>query len=224
MLEYYTDEETHGYFSRRARSRDLRVQRIRASILSPHIHSQAKVADFGCGTGAILANVACAERWGVEVSPPAVKEAERLGLRIVPSVLDLPENYMDVVISHHSLEHVSDPHATLLGAWRALKVEGVILVILPAESPLDKRHAKYNPSDTNRHMYSWTPLSIGHLLSCSGFSVTSCEICAAGFTRYTLFLSPLPAVFRLCNRLVACALGRYDIIAIGTKTIGGRLS
>ncbi len=76
----------------------------------PFIKPSDTVLDFGCGGGYILQNILCRRRYGVDINPVVRKEAKKRGLTMYPAVYDIPRNVtFDVVISHHSLEHLENP-------------------------------------------------------------------------------------------------------------------
>ena len=177
-LDYYGKDER--YFAHRAASRSERVQSLRASFffdLAAHT-----ILDFGCGTGGILSRLNADRRLGVEVGDEAADAARRNGIEIYRSIRDVPAESVDIAISFHALEHVSDDLASLEGIYRALKRGGHVRLIVPAEIPLGgQRHWRDNP---DRHLRTWTPLSFGNLAQ------------AAGFTRIRARLEPPPSSSR----------------------------
>lgn len=134
---------------------------------APHIAPGDRVVDFGCGGGYLLAALTCAERLGVEVNPVARTEADRQNVRTVPSSDDLPDAWADVLISNSALEHVEYPLGELRKLWRKIRPGGRIVIVVPLET-LD---SVYRPDDINQHLYTWSPLNLGNLLTTAGFVV-----------------------------------------------------
>jgi FkbM family methyltransferase len=125
-----------------------------------------QVIDFGCGNGALLDRIQAARKAGVEVNPAARNAALARGLHVVRTVDELPPDSADIVISNHALEHTVNPLAELCGLRRALKPGGSIVLSLPLD---DWRSQRRHKPDRNRHLFAWTPLSIGNLLEEAGF-------------------------------------------------------
>ncbi len=132
-----------------------------------HISSNSKVLDFGCGGGFLLKNLKCGKRVGVEVNPAAVETARKNGVEVFTSVADVPDEYVDVIISNSALEHTLQPLEELKSLYRKLQVGGKIVFVVPCESI----SLSYRPDDVNHHLYSWSPMCLGNLFSEAGFSV-----------------------------------------------------
>lgn len=141
---------------------------------APYVRPCDVVLDFGCGGGYILAGLDCRERYGVEVNPIARLEAERR-FNVSTNVDDLPaEIRFDVIISHHALEHVDNPLRELQQLKSRLKPGGKIVLVVPAE--IWPKQKVYRAQDINKHLYAWTPLSLGNLFTRAGLVVESTEL------------------------------------------------
>lgn len=84
------------------------------------------------------------------------------------------ENFFDVVISNHNLEHCNDRNSTLYAMLRSLKVGGKIFLAFPCEQSVNfpSRFGTLNYYDDNTHKY--TPPSFEFILSSisnAGFSI-----------------------------------------------------
>jgi len=132
-----------------------------------YITIDSVVLDFGCGGGFLLKNVECAERIGVEINPSAMEIAEKNGIEVYSSLEEVPNGYVDVVISNHALEHTLHPLVELKSLRRKLKPGGKIIFVVPCESLA----FAYSPDDINHHLYSWSPMCLGNLFTEAGFSV-----------------------------------------------------
>jgi SAM-dependent methyltransferase len=132
-----------------------------------HISSSSKVLDFGCGGGFLLKNLNCSKRVGVEVNPAAVETAGKNGIEVFTRVADVPDEYVDVIISNSALEHTLQPLEELKSLYRKLQAGGRIVFVVPCESI----SLSYRPDDVNHHLYSWSPMCLGNLFSEAGFSV-----------------------------------------------------
>jgi SAM-dependent methyltransferase len=158
---YFAWQRSIGEFS--AKANRFRFQ--------PHVAATDHVVDFGCGGGFMLAALTCSARLGVEVNPVARREAERQGVPTVASAEQVPDEWADVVISNSALEHVEHPLAELRKIVPKLRHGGRLVVVVPMET-LDARFA---PGDVNQHLYTWSPLNLGNLVTAAGLVVERVE-------------------------------------------------
>lgn len=132
-----------------------------------YISINSKVLDFGCGGGFLLKNLNCAKKVGVEVNESAADTAKNNGIEVFGSVAEVPDHYVDIIISNNALEHTLQPLEELKLLYRKLQVGGKIIFVVPCESI---GHS-YKPNDIGHHLYSWSPMSLGNLFTEAGFSV-----------------------------------------------------
>ena len=104
---------------------------------------------------------------GVEVNESAVKNAMGYGIQVFRSVKEVPDDYVDVIISNNALEHTLHPLYELTSLFNKLKEGGKIIFVVPCESI----KWSYDPNDIHHHLYSWSPSAIGNLFTEAGFSV-----------------------------------------------------
>jgi SAM-dependent methyltransferase len=133
----------------------------------PFIHNDFNVIDFGCGGGYLLKNILCKEKIGVEVNDSAREQAQQNGIRTVESSMNIDEQWADLIISNHALEHVSNPLSELQNLKRLLKPNGKIVLYVPCES----NHLVYRNNDVNQHLFTWSPMCLGNLFSEAGYFV-----------------------------------------------------
>lgn len=165
---HYQGEQGKIYFTYQNQG-GLQRGRINARKFANYISQDDTVLDFGCGNGSLLYHLNCQRRVGIEVNPAARDEAQRLGIEVYADVNEIAENSITVVISNHALEHVLCPLQTLKQLRVRLVSGGRLVLCLPLD---DWRTQQYvNVQDINHHLYTWTPLLIGNLLSEAGFAV-----------------------------------------------------
>jgi SAM-dependent methyltransferase len=141
----------------------------KARVFQPFVASTDTVLDFGCASGEVLLAIRCARRIGVEVNPPFLVRARDHGIEAYVSLTDVPVNSVDVAISGHTLEHCLRPLDELLGIRRVLREGGRLVLVLPLDDWRAQR--RFDGADLNHHLYTWTPLLLGNLLSEAGFDV-----------------------------------------------------
>lgn len=134
----------------------------------PHIKPTDRVIDFGCGGGYLLKNLQCAEKLGLEINPNARKTAAEQGITTVANVTDVTDNWADVIISNHALEHTFRPLDEVQSLLPKLKKGGKIIFCVPLE-----KQSPYVPNDVNQHLYTWSEMNLGNLFATAGFSVES---------------------------------------------------
>jgi len=218
MSQFYTDAKGQEYYDMRKDRRSDFVQKRRASHFQPFIEADDIVLDFGCGTGGVLSNIQCKEKLGVEVNPPSVAEAVEKGIEVHSDFSNLKDNSIDVVISNHALEHVPNPADQISQMARVLKPGGKVVLVVPSENPSSGRFNGWIKNDPDQHIYSWTPLSFGNLISQSGLQVEKSYRRPIGYSK---FIEPLSSVneglFQMARRGVAMALCRYEVACVATK-------
>jgi SAM-dependent methyltransferase len=136
-----------------------------------YISDNSRVLDFGCGGGFLLKNLKCCKKVGVEVNPSAIDTARANGVEVFSRVDDVPDEYVDVIISNSALEHTLQPLQELRSLYKKLAPGGKIVFVVPCESI----SYAYQPNDINHHLYSWSPICLGNLFTEAGFSVHQCK-------------------------------------------------
>ncbi len=140
-------------------------------VFGPFVRPSDAVVDFGCGGGYLLAALQCRERVGIDINPAARAEASGRLDGVYATVGELPESWADVVITNHALEHCERPLDELRALYSVLRPGGRIVVVVPCESV----GHRYTATDRNRHLYSWSPMALGHLVRAAGFKLETAE-------------------------------------------------
>lgn len=125
------------------------------------------VLDFGCSSGELLLSLEAAARIGVEVNEATRVEAVKAGLSVVESLRSVADESVDVAVSNHVLEHVLSPYDALRDLRRVLRPTGRLVLCIPADDWRNARH--WRSGDPNHHVFAWTPLTLGNLLTEAGF-------------------------------------------------------
>jgi SAM-dependent methyltransferase len=142
--------------------------------LQKHIAPTAVVVDFGCGGGEMLSQLRCARRIGIEPNEAAFDVCKERGVEAYRSTADLPDSLADIVLSNHVLEHCKRPLDELQELARILAPSGKLILVVPINDWRNDR--RYRPNELSHHLYTWTPLTLGHLLSEAGFLVDRIQI------------------------------------------------
>jgi SAM-dependent methyltransferase len=214
---HYTDSPGSAYFALRAARRRPALQHRKAASIAGHIRPEWEVLDFGCGTGDILAHIDCRSRLGVEINPPSVASARANGLTVVNSLVDVESTRVDAALAYHSLEHVDHPSGVLTGLHRVLRAPGRLIVVVPAERP-GARTFNHWYGDPNRHLFSWTPLSLGNLVASIGFKIERAFVrpCPTG-SKYLSPFTGVPVLEDLLIRARARLVDHFETVCLAWK-------
>lgn len=135
------------------------------------------ILDFGCGSGKLLLELRRQGFHRVVGFDPFLGEDYDYGDGLVIRRV-LPQDWegrFDLVMAHHSFEHVADPEATLSGLRRLLQPGGRALLRTPVADSFAWR--RYGTSwvqlDAPRHLFVHTRRSIGVLAERTSFRVVS---------------------------------------------------
>lgn len=145
--------------------------KINAKRFKPYIKSDMVVVEFGSGGGYLLDNLLAKEKIGIEINDTAREEAQKRGIHSVKKIEEIPNNYADIIISTHVLEHVENPFGALQEMRNKLKDNGTIVFAVPNESC----ETEYCKSENNNHIYTWNCLNLGNLFKAAGYFVQSVE-------------------------------------------------
>ena len=132
------------------------------------------LVDFGAGAGNLLSNLEAKRKIAIEINPAARAKVLSRGIEAFASCETLGDKSVDIVISNHALEHIPSPIEALRQIHRILKPGGILMLCVPID---DWRNQKrYNPTDRNHHLYTWTPQLLGNSLKEAGFNISVSDI------------------------------------------------
>jgi SAM-dependent methyltransferase len=135
-----------------------------------------KLLDVGCGPGFFLSGVNDRwEKYGVEISQFAAEHARKWGKIHLGDIKSAgyADNFFDVVILHHVVEHLKEPVAALREVRRILKPNGKIILGTPDfDSGCARRFGKnYRLLNDPTHISLFSLDSMQRLLRDLGFIV-----------------------------------------------------
>ena len=192
LSPFYPD----NYYSFKPRRRSIRA-RVRTLIKghdlpewAASLDRRSRVLDIGCGSGAMLHDM---KSWGFRSLfgyDPYCTPSTMGGVR-VSDQKPVGETF-DVVMMHHSIEHVPDPARTLAEAGEWLAPSGLMVIRIPVRQGWAWREYGTNwvHLDPPRHLYHWTVAGFTRFVEQCGFAVVD-----QGFdgTIFSLLASPLYA-------------------------------
>jgi SAM-dependent methyltransferase len=158
------------------------VSRLRAEKIAPHISSNDVVFEFGVGSGWNLSQLQCAARLGYDVSSFLAKTVEDLGIKFVTDLSQISGSSIDIVLCHHTLEHLKNPAANLETMRTLLRPGGKLLLFVPFEK--ERRYRNFTATEPNHHLFSWNVQTLGNLVEETGFKFVSGRIARFGYDRF----------------------------------------
>lgn len=102
------------------------------------IKSTARIVDVGCGTGVLLDELAAAGFCNLLGADPFIGSPMLTprGVKILNMSIEDVSGQFEIVMFHHSLEHVADPVGALQAACGKLAETGICIVRIPTTSSL----------------------------------------------------------------------------------------
>jgi 2-polyprenyl-3-methyl-5-hydroxy-6-metoxy-1,4-benzoquinol methylase len=151
--------------------------------VSAPIDRPIRILDIGCGVGSQLDNFKIfypsAETWGVDFGEQAILRARQRGHKAMRGRfedIEFPENYFDIIISIHVIEHVSEPDIFVEKALRLLNKDGVLTLATPNTDCWDYKFLKkkhWGGYHTPRHWYIFNIHSFKALANRLGFKLVN---------------------------------------------------
>lgn len=158
------------------------VARLRAEKIQFHIRPSDIVFEYGLGFGWNLAALNCSRKMGSDAAEFLETGVQSRGIEFIRNPQTLAPASIDVVICHHTLEHVINPASTLaeMGQW--LRPGGKLLLFVPFEK--ERRYRSFDPHEPNHHLFSWNVQTLANLVVEQGYRVVEAGIGPFGYDRF----------------------------------------
>jgi SAM-dependent methyltransferase len=217
----YSGEQGSDYHSRRRLPPDSEewIARLRAGKIQPHIRQDDHVLEFGVGFGWNLMALRCAHRAGFDVTPGLRPLVEQRGIQFVSSLEAIQGAGFDAVLAHHALEHVPKPWIALGLMLALLRPGGKLIIFVPYER--ERKYHSYNREDRSHHLFSWTPASVGRLVSFAGAQVEHISVRRFRFERIAAVLTnkvwQSEWLYRFVHKAALALLPEHETCIIARK-------
>lgn len=162
-------------FRKKASKSELDIKSRVVDLLLKYVDSKAKILDVGCGMGTIV-NIFKKKGFdakGIELSDIEIRVAREVyGLEIEHLSLEqyaqTNNEQFDLIILHHTLEHMPEPRKELARIYKLLKSNGLLYVGVPNIMNMKKRPEVFFEIG---HALSFSPYSLKNLLNKCGFGI-----------------------------------------------------
>jgi len=158
------------------------VARVRAAKLASFVRLEDVVLEYGVGYGWNLAALPCRRRLGYDVAEAVAEQVRQHGIEFFQDEAQLPTGAAEVLLCHHTLEHVLHPPATLEFFHQWLSPKGRLVLVVPWERERNLR--RFRREEPNHHLYSWSPQSLGNLVEDCGYEVARVGTWVYGYDRF----------------------------------------
>lgn len=181
LKDLYREEYYHEGYPDKARLLNQGHALIRE--VAKYVPAKAKVLEIGAGLGYTL-KIAKDKGWevfGTEISNFAVNYAkEELGLELFNGNLEeagFADNFFDLVIIAHVLEHLPDPLESLERIFHMLKNSGILYIAVPniANFKAWLRKEKWGCLKPEHHLYHFCLGSLKKIVRKAGFEIVHIE-------------------------------------------------
>ena len=146
---------------------------VRKSIRDMGLSRSARILDVGCGSGSLIASLAEVGFHNVLGADPFIPHdiIHSNGAHVLKCEANQVEGQFDVVMMHHSLEHIWDQHGIVAEVARLVKTGGRCMIRIPTIDcwAWEEYGRDWIALDPPRHFYLHSRASITRLLQSVGF-------------------------------------------------------
>ena len=144
-----------------------------------HTTFDSKILDVGCGYGKLLLRMQRDGFLNLTGVDPYIKEDihYRNGVNVFKKEIFELNGHYDLIMSHHSLEHMAQPLDVLKKMYELLKPKRYAIIRIPVADSFAWRHYGVNwvALDAPRHIFSYTVKSMQILAEKAGFTISEIE-------------------------------------------------
>jgi SAM-dependent methyltransferase len=194
------------------------VATSRAKKISGHVKPGDTVFEYGVGWGWNLAALSCARKIGFDIAEAVRERVKEQGIEFIEPG-KMADASVDVVVCHHTLEHLPNPLVALKEMRRMLKPTGKLLLFVPFER--ESRYTRFDRQEPNHHLFSWNVQTMGNLVEECGYKVVAGEVARFGYDRFAAVWSARVGLggfgFRFIRGLVHLAKPAFEVRVVAVK-------
>jgi 2-polyprenyl-3-methyl-5-hydroxy-6-metoxy-1,4-benzoquinol methylase len=152
---------------------------LRSWITKFALDRDSRILDVGCGSGELLYDLSLAGYRNLLGVDPFITADRRYanGVAVLRCTIHEVSGEFDLVMFHHSLEHVADQHETMASVARLLKPGGACLVRIPtcSSDAWERYRENWVQLDAPRHLFLHTVQSIEILGAAAGLRLVDTQ-------------------------------------------------
>ncbi len=140
------------------------------------VRTEDRVLDVGCGSGQLLASMAVKGfKHLTGLDPNLASDIQGNGFKLIKKDLRDLDGKFDLIMLHHSFEHMENPLQALRDIHRLLDEEGVVLIRTPIANSYAWRNygANWFQLDAPRHLFIPSVKGLNSLADMAGFAVSN---------------------------------------------------
>ena len=143
----------------------------------------SSILDFGCGAGDLLRTLSAFGFTNLTGADPYIESDLRFpGVNIFKKGFAELDGKFDLIMLHHSFEHLPDPAGSLLQIQRLLADDGTVLIRIPVVNYAWERYGvNWVQLDPPRHLFLFTERSFKMLAAKAGFDVIKVDYDSEAF-------------------------------------------
>jgi SAM-dependent methyltransferase len=222
---HYQGEAGNKYFDAKFDGRMSLGRQFQAEYFLPFCNESLVLVDFGCGDGTTLRNLPAKQKFGVEINPACHEKIENLNksvdvpIKIQTDLSELESETADLVTSNHCLEHVPSPLESLQQVCRVLKPGGTFVLVVPFDDWRTKQNRDWVPDDTDQHLFTWCPRSLGNIMLRAGFEIQSCRVSSQAWSPRFFFVDRYfgRTAFKFACNAYSWLTNRREVVCVARK-------
>lgn len=144
------------------------------SVRRANVSRTAAILDLGCGAGRLLRSLAGAGYSNLTGADPYISgDISADGYTVLKREYDALDGQYDLVMMHHSLEHMADQEAVAARMFELTRPGGRMLIRIPTIDcdAFEKYGGDWVQIDPPRHFFLHSRKSIRHLVERAGFKL-----------------------------------------------------
>lgn len=143
------------------------------SLRSLNLDPDSRILDVGCGAGCLLDSLRASGMKNLLGADPFASGDSAGGVSIIKKPITELDGVFDVIMLHHTFEHIWNPSEALNAAHRLLEEEGRCIIRIPVMPSYAWRQYGVNwiQIDAPRHFYLHSKESMALLLEEAGFKL-----------------------------------------------------
>lgn len=172
-----------------------------------------KVLEYGVGLGQNIFNMQ--NRYGFDISKFALNFIQEKKFTVYFDANQIPDNFFDIVLCCHVLEHLENPAEILKLIRTKIKTDGKLILVLPKEF---HQKVDYYEMSPDQHLFLWNFRTINNLLIHCGFRILKNEqYPGTGYYKLKALSKISFSLWNFSTSLLGTLLNRKELVIVAAK-------